>query len=62
MKRHNIFILAFSALLFCKTEANAQSAPSITLKLDQPGHSVPPQLYGLMTEEINYSYDGFMLN
>ncbi|HXD76438.1 MAG TPA: alpha-L-arabinofuranosidase C-terminal domain-containing protein [Puia sp.] len=32
--------------------------PSITLRLDEPGHAVPGGLYGLMTEEINYSYDG----
>jgi len=32
--------------------------PAITLHLDQPGHPVPASLYGLMTEEINYSYDG----
>jgi alpha-N-arabinofuranosidase len=37
----------------------AQS-PQATLhiQLDKPLHSVSPKLYGLMTEEINYSYDG----
>ena len=35
-------------------------APEATLsiQLDKPLHSVSPKLYGLMTEEINYSYDG----
>ena len=35
-------------------------APTATLniQLDKPLHSVSPTLYGLMTEEINYSYDG----
>ena len=35
-------------------------APTATLniQLDKPAHAVSPTLYGLMTEEINYSYDG----
>jgi alpha-N-arabinofuranosidase len=46
--------LAASALL-----ASAQSAtPTLTIHSDQPTHAVSPTLYGLMTEEINYSYDG----
>jgi len=43
-------------LLICYVAANAQ--PAITLRLDEKGHAVPSSLYGLMTEEINYSYDG----
>jgi alpha-L-arabinofuranosidase len=36
-----------------------QSAPTtLTLDLSQPGRAVSPMLYGHMTEEINYSYDG----
>src|SRR5579863_9565059 len=36
-----------------------QSGPAIlTLHPDQPVAAVSPTLYGLMTEEINYSYDG----
>jgi alpha-N-arabinofuranosidase len=31
---------------------------SITVHLDQPGPKISPMFYGLMTEEINYSYDG----
>ena len=31
---------------------------SITLDLSKPGADVSPMLYGLMTEEINHSYDG----
>jgi alpha-N-arabinofuranosidase len=33
-------------------------APSLTIHVDQPTAKVSPMLYGLMTEEINYSYDG----
>jgi alpha-L-arabinofuranosidase len=39
------------------TNAIAQT-PSITINVDQPGAKISPMLYGLMTEEINYSYDG----
>ncbi|MGO9796298.1 MAG: alpha-L-arabinofuranosidase C-terminal domain-containing protein [Terracidiphilus sp.] len=35
----------------------AQS-PSLTIDVDHPTARVSPTLYGLMTEEINYSYDG----
>jgi len=31
---------------------------SLTLDLSKPGAAVSPMLYGLMTEEINHSYDG----
>jgi alpha-N-arabinofuranosidase len=31
---------------------------TLTIQLDKPVHAVSPTLYGLMTEEINYSYDG----
>src|ERR1700761_3912821 len=36
----------------------AQQPASLTIHADQPVHAVSPTLYGLMTEEINYSYDG----
>jgi alpha-L-arabinofuranosidase len=37
----------------------AQAPPAtLTIHADQPLHAVSPNLYGLMTEEINYSYDG----
>jgi alpha-N-arabinofuranosidase len=32
--------------------------PSLTIQVDHPTAQVSPTLYGLMTEEINYSYDG----
>jgi alpha-N-arabinofuranosidase len=38
--------------------ALAAQAPSLTVHVDQPTARVSPTLYGLMTEEINYSYDG----
>jgi len=33
-------------------------APSLTVQVDHPTAKVSPTLYGLMTEEINFSYDG----
>jgi len=49
--------LALLAISIVNTEINAQS-PSVTLRLNEKGHRIPAKLYGLMTEEINYSYDG----
>jgi alpha-N-arabinofuranosidase len=36
----------------------AQGPAKIAIQVDKPLHSVSPTLYGMMTEEINYSYDG----
>jgi len=36
----------------------AAQKPSLTIKVDQPIAKISPILYGLMTEEINFSYDG----
>jgi alpha-L-arabinofuranosidase len=55
---------AFTQALACcafalTTFANAQQHPiSLTIHADQPTTPVSPTLYGLMTEEINYSYEG----
>ena len=38
--------------------ALAQTTATIQIQADRPLHKVSPTLYGLMTEEINYSYDG----
>ncbi len=47
----------FTGLLLFTT-LSAQSQTKLTLQLDNASARVSPQLYGLMTEEINYSYDG----
>ncbi len=36
----------------------AQQAATLTISTDKAGAKVSPTLYGLMTEEINYSYEG----
>ena len=38
--------------------ARAQQPVTVTVKVDQPGARIDPIFYGLMTEEINFSYDG----
>src|SRR3982751_5578683 len=50
-----ISVLGFSLLIGFFT--NAQT-PKLTLDLTKAGANVSPMLYGLMTEEINHSYDG----
>jgi alpha-N-arabinofuranosidase len=49
--------LALLAILTASSSLFAQ-APSLTVHVDQPTAKVSPTLYGLMTEEINFSYDG----
>ncbi len=51
-------VAALTALLAASV-AGAQAPPAtLTIHADQPISKVSPTLYGLMTEEINYSYDG----
>lgn len=56
LRNYTYFILIGGAL--SGSQALAQQQTKLTLRLDQPGHPSSPMLYGLMTEEINYSYDG----
>jgi len=51
---------AFSAAaLLAAVCVEAQAPPAVlTIHADQPASKVSPTLYGLMTEEINFSYDG----
>ncbi|MCW3062267.1 MAG: alpha-L-arabinofuranosidase domain protein [Capsulimonas sp.] len=52
---------SFAALtVAAMTLATAAGAAGgrLTIKADQPGVKISPMLYGLMTEEINHSYDG----
>lgn len=49
--------LFLSIWCFLVPAINAQTT-SLTLDLTKPGKKVSPMLYGLMTEEINHSYDG----
>ncbi len=57
--RKNILKMSFCVLGLgvMTTHSNAQT-PTLTLDFSKPGANVSPMLYGLMTEEINHSYDG----
>ena len=54
------FSLLAAATIALASAAIAQTAPPVTLEvhLDQVKAEASPMLHGLMTEEINYSYDG----
>lgn len=56
MKRLSAAIIVLPCF-FISSHLKAQTA-KLTLDLTKPGVNVSPKLYGLMTEEINYSYDG----
>jgi alpha-N-arabinofuranosidase len=51
---NRILLSAFMAVLAIPTPAQTK----LTLKVDEAQKTVSPTLYGLMTEEINYSYEG----
>src|SRR5271170_925945 len=51
-------LLLFAATLLSTAGAMAQEGATLTIDLAQVKAKVSPQLYGLMTEEINFSYDG----
>ena len=50
--------LALGAALAAGARAYAADPGKIVVHADKPGHKMPASLYGLMTEEINHSYDG----
>ncbi len=58
-RRTALAILVTSTALSIGAAAQAAPPATLTIALDKPAlHGVSPTLYGLMTEEINYSYDG----
>jgi alpha-L-arabinofuranosidase len=50
--------IALGCLLTLSLGTRFAIADSITIGADKPGVKISPMLYGLMTEEINYSYQG----
>lgn len=53
-----IFILSLFLGACCSFGYSQKNQPKLVLQLDKSKVSVSPILYGLMTEEINYSYEG----
>jgi alpha-N-arabinofuranosidase len=51
-------LLAVPAAISANAQPAAKTAAVVTVQVDKPLHGVSPTLYGLMTEEINFSYDG----
>jgi alpha-N-arabinofuranosidase len=49
---------ALLAFLLCAAGAAAQQPATLEVDVQKPIAKVSPTLYGLMTEEINHSYDG----
>src|SRR5690242_8772280 len=45
-------------LLICALGSVGAANTTLTIEAGQPAAQVSPTLYGLMTEEINHSYDG----
>ncbi|BDI28678.1 alpha-N-arabinofuranosidase [Capsulimonas corticalis] len=59
MRHHCWKFGALAAITTAVLAAPAGAASGrLTVKADQPGARISPMLYGLMTEEINHSYDG----
>jgi len=61
MRTPSVALLPLLAVLACGpavAEDAAKPVPVLTVKADQVAAKVSPTLYGLMTEEINYSYEG----
>jgi len=56
--RFGVISTAFVVSSLATPGLHAQSAAVLTVDVSQPKAAVSPTLYGLMTEEINYSYDG----
>src|SRR5580692_4707100 len=55
------FLVVTTALLassLANSGLHSQTGAALNVDLKQPKAAVSPMLYGLMTEEINYSYDG----
>ncbi len=58
MKLCGFPFLAIGAFSAAAVLLQAQPGAALKIDLSQPKAPVSPMLYGLMTEEINYSYDG----
>lgn len=56
MNRRFSFLAIIAAFAF--PFSLAAQAPTLTIQVNHPTAKISPELYGLMTEEINHSYDG----
>src|SRR5947207_1951108 len=56
--RSERFWIAVAVAAFSAAAVSAQPPATLSVEVNRPKAAVSPTLYGLMTEEINYSYDG----
>ncbi len=63
MAQRKTLSAAAAALPLWLAAAAAAASPTATIDVDvnHPGAAIPPTFFGLMTEEINHSYDGGLL-
>ncbi|HEY1804760.1 MAG TPA: alpha-L-arabinofuranosidase C-terminal domain-containing protein [Terracidiphilus sp.] len=52
------FAVSASFAFTLLSNSSLAQAPSLTIQVDHPTAKVSPTFYGLMTEEINFSYEG----
>src|SRR5664280_896688 len=57
MKNRSTMVTFFLTAL-AATALRGQAPATLNVEVGRPKAAVSPTLYGLMTEEINYSYDG----
>ena len=57
-KGFRVGAVSLSAVILAVASSAQNPKATLSIQLDKPLHAVSPTLYGLMTEEINYSYDG----
>src|SRR6187549_2241004 len=62
MRLRSVFVLIVLSVAVVTglslSQLSAQQPVTLTVRVDQPGVKIDPLFYGLMTEEINFSYDG----
>jgi alpha-N-arabinofuranosidase len=54
----SVVVASAAAAASVAPRVSAQSPVTLTVRADRPGPTLNPMFYGLMTEEINFSYDG----
>jgi alpha-L-arabinofuranosidase len=54
----SLLLTGLSLVIAAHSQPAAKSAAVLNIQVDKTEHSVSPMLFGMMTEEINFSYDG----
>src|SRR5688500_17939563 len=58
MKKNFLTLLLVLCVLSASLAPAPAQNPTLTIEAGQPAAKVSPMHYGLMTEELNHSYDG----